>query len=130
MSTTQTKADVIAWLGEAAADVTPDQVDALVDAALAVAARYPDEDDEQQEREDALSGAAQVILGDDTLRGIADEWRAAAARAESARCVMVGAITARSLAGVSDLAVADEAGVTRVTVAVALGKRRPGRRTR
>lgn len=130
MSTKQTAADVIAWLGHAAADATPEQIEQLVDAANAIADRYPDEDDEQQEREDALSGAAQVILGDATLRGIADEWRAAAARAESARCVMVGAITARSLAGVSDLAIADEALVTRVTVAVALGKRRPGRRAR
>lgn len=130
MSTPQTEADVIAWLGEAAADATPEQIERLVDAANAIAARYPDEDDEQQEREDALSGAAQIILGDDTLRGIADGWRAAAARAESARCVMVGAITARSLSGASEYAIADEAGVTRVTVAVALGKRRPGRRTR
>lgn len=130
MSTTQTKADVIAWLGPAAADATPEQVDDLVDAANAIAARYPVFTDAQTEREDALSGAAQVILGDDTLRGIADEWRAAAARAESARCVMVGAIIARSVAaGASDTAIADEAGVTRVTVAVALGKRRPGRRS-
>ena len=73
---------------------------------------------------------ADVEIGDGTLRGIADEWRAAAARAESARCVMVGAITARSLAGASDTAIADEALVTRVTVGVALGKRRPGRRAR
>ena len=130
MSTQQTEADVIAWLGEAAADATPEQIERLVDAANAIDGRYPDEDDEQTEREDAMSGACQVILGDGTLRGIADEWRAAAARAESARCVMVGAITARSLAWASDTAIADEALVTRVTVGVALGKPRPGRRAR
>lgn len=128
MSTKQTEADVIAWLGPAASDATPEQVDALVDAANAIAARYPDEDDEQQEREDALSGACRIILGDDTLRGIADEWRAAAARAESLRDVMVGAITARSLEGASEYELAGEALVQRTTVRVALGKRRPGRR--
>ena len=130
MSTTQTEADIIAWLGDDADYVTPEQIERLVDAANAIADRYPDFTDAQTEREDALSGACRIILGDGTLRGIADEWRAAAARAESARCVMVGAITARSLAGASDTAIADEALVTRVTVGVALGKPRPGRRAR
>ena len=128
MLTPQTAADLTAWMGDAAADVTPDQLNALVAAANAIGARYPDEADEQQEREDALSGACQIILGGDTLRGIADEWRAAAARAESARCVMVGAITARSLAGASEYELAGEALVQRHTVRVALCKRRPGRR--
>lgn len=123
-----TAAGIIAWLGDAARSATPDQIDALVDAADAVAARYPDENDEQTEREDALSGACQIILGDDTLRGIADEWRAAAARAESARCVMVGAIIARSLGGASEYELAGDALVQRHTVRVALGKPRPGRR--
>ena len=128
MLTPQTAADLTAWLGDAAVDVTPEQMDALVDAANAIGARYPVFTDAQTEREDALSGACQVILGDDTLRGIADEWRAAAARAESARQVMVGAIIARRLTGASEYAIADEAGVHRTTVRVALGKTRPRRR--
>lgn len=128
MLTPQTAADLTAWMGDAAADVTPDQLNALVDAANAIGARYPDEADEQREREDALSGACQIILGGDTLRGIADEWRAAAARAESARQAMVGAIIARSLTGASEYTIADEAGVHRTTVRVALGKTRSGRR--
>ena len=128
MSTQQTEADVIAWLGEAAADATPEQIERLVDAANAIDGRYPDFTDAQTEREDALSGACRIILGDGTLRGIADGWRAAAARAESARCVMVGAITARSLEGASEYEIAGEALVQRTTVRVALGKRRPGRR--
>lgn len=108
--------ELTAWLGDT--EVTDEQRRALHAAADAIAARYP-APDLSDDRERALSAAAMLILGDSTLEEIAGEWREAR-RIESERhAALTGALIA---ADGSEVALAERAGVTRMTVRKALGK--------
>ena len=77
--------------------------------------------DVMADREQALSGAVQVILGDSTPDELAEAWLAAVRTAAEAHAEMTGAIIAAS-ATTSERALADRLGVARDTVRKALGK--------
>lgn len=111
--------DIDAWLGDTPA--TDEQRTALDAAAAAITARYPDDLDEREDREQALTAAAEIILGDDTLDEIAARWRAARAREQALHSALTGALIAAA-PGTSEVALAAHAGVTRMTVRKALGK--------
>ena len=105
-----------AYLGDV--DATAEQRAALHAAADAVAARWPDPD-LADTREQALSAAAQVILGDDTLETIAEQWQAARRLERERHAALTGALIATPG---PEVTLADRAGVTRMTVRKALGK--------
>lgn len=113
------------WLGPAADTITGDQLERLDDVSRAIEARWPDPD-LRDDRETALSAAAQVILGDDTLEQIAEAWHAAR-RVERERMVaLTGALLAshtgaRSGPG-SESDLIQRSGAARATVRKALGK--------
>jgi hypothetical protein len=106
-----------AWLGDT--QVTDEQRAKLHTAADTIAARWPDPD-LADTREQALSAAVMVILGDDTLEAIADQWRAARRLERERHAALTGALVASDG---SEVSLADRAGVTRLTVRKALGKR-------
>jgi hypothetical protein len=108
-----------AWLGDT--EATEEQRAALHAAADTIAARYryPDPD-LADTREQALSAAAMMILGDATLEEMAAGWRDAHRVERERHAALTGALIA---AGGSEAALARRAGLTRVTVRKALGKR-------
>lgn len=108
-----------AWLGDT--EVTDDQRDQLVRAADMVAETYPDS---TEDRERAFSGAAQVILGDDTLIGLSQAWQSAKAAERAAMDELRGAVIASSILGMSENAMTNETGIARDTIRKALGKGR------
>lgn len=55
--------DILTYLGPAAADVTSEQIAALIAANAAIEAQWP-HPDEYDIREDAMSAATSTILGD------------------------------------------------------------------
>jgi hypothetical protein len=114
--------EIEAWLGDTS-DWTDEQIDLLVVESDAIAERYPDEDD-REEREAALSAAAQCLTGDllletageDLRRARADASRAMAAARQMARMAVLHGGTPQAVA-------AREAGIDRMTVRKDLGKR-------
>ena len=106
-----------AWLGDT--DATDAQRAALQDAAYTITRRYPDPD-LADDREQALTAAAQVILGDATLEEHVDAWRAARRIETERHAAMTGALIAT---GGTEVGLAARAGLTRMTVRKALGKR-------
>ncbi len=114
-----------AWLGPAADTITDDQLTTLDAASTAIDARWPDPD-LADTRERALSAAAQVILGDETLETVAAGWHVARAAEQDARAKLTGALIAsatgaRSGAG-SEADLVARAQASRLTVRKALGR--------
>lgn len=116
--------EIEAWLGDAAADMTPDQIARFAQAAEQITDQYggPDNADE---RDAALSAAHQAITGDpaevvaelaaERVRARQAELRAMAGlRALASMLVQPGDRGARGLASESGFAAA--AGVDRMTV--------------
>lgn len=108
-----------AWLGDA--DLTDDQRDAFARMVELVFERYPDAD-LSDSREQAMSGALQVLLGDDSLEGLAGAWARARAAEREAMELLTGAIIATAHAGVPESQIAARGGLNRMTVRKALGK--------
>lgn len=114
-----------AWLGPAADDITDEQLAQLDAASDAIGTRWPDPDD-TEDRERALSAAAQVILGDATLEATGQAWRASVRAEASARAALTGALIAshtgalRGPGSLSGLAV--RSGASLNTVRKALGR--------
>lgn len=106
-----------AWLGDT--EITGEQRAALHRAWGMAAARYGDDLDD--DREQAFSGAAQVILGDATLNGVAEAWARARRAEREAMAVLTGAIIAASET-MSESAISSTTGINRMTVRKALGK--------
>lgn len=106
------------WLGPAADTITDEQVGQIAAASAAIDVRWPDPDDADS-REIALSAAAQVILGDDTLEKISADWHAAKRVEREAMDALTGALIATPG---SELTLAGRAGVARMTVRKALGR--------
>lgn len=113
-----TRTDLQNWLGDFADQVTNEQLDALVTAANTIDLRWPDPDDADS-RERALSAAAQVILGDDTLESISREYQAARRIERERMAALTGALIATPG---SERDLVERAGVARMTVRKALGK--------
>ena len=113
-----------AWLGDT--ELTDEQRDAFARMVEAIADRYPGRDHGQHPDEgsitEAMAGALQVLLGDDTLEGLSAAWQRARAAEREAMGRLTGAIIATAQAGVPEVQVAERARVTRMTVRKALGK--------
>ena len=107
-------------------ELTDEQRDAFARTVEAIADRYPGREHGQHPDEEsiteAMAGALQVLLGDDTLEGLAGAWARARAAEREAMGRLTGAIIATVQAGVPEVQVAERARVTRMTVRKALGK--------
>lgn len=110
--------DIINWLGPAAGQATDEQVEQLVEAANTINARWPDPDDSDT-REQVLSGAAQIVLGDDTLEGLAEAWHRARRIERDHMAALTGALI---VTPGSERELCERTGVARMTVRKALGK--------
>jgi hypothetical protein len=114
--------DLMAWLGPAAAGMTPDQIGTVREIARLIDARWPDQDDAPS-REAALSGAVQIILGDTTAADLARDL-AAARLAETAACAAaLGGAAALARTGTAKATAARTAGVDRMSLLKILGER-------
>lgn len=109
--------ELTAWLG--GTPVTAEQRASLHRASDMAAVRYGHDRDD--DREQAFSGAAQVILGDATLGGILAEWTRARRTERDAMAVLTGALIAAS-EDESEVDLARTTGMSRMTVRRALGK--------
>ncbi|HEU4752841.1 MAG TPA: hypothetical protein VFU47_07005, partial [Armatimonadota bacterium] len=114
--------DLMAWLGPAAADLTPEQIDRVRTEAAAIRRRYPDPD-EQPERDAALSAVVQYLLGEfgpgDAARALIDARRRE--QEAVAAATWVGVMLVRE--GAAKTAAAAAAGIDRMTLLKALGER-------
>ena len=94
-----------------------------------IAARYPGRDHGQHPDEEmmgeAMSGAIRVLLGDDTLEGLAQEWSRARVAEREAMGRLTGAVIATADAGVAETVIAERTGLNRRSVRLALGKCAP-----
>ena len=106
-----------AWLGPELAEMTPDQVDAMVRYADMIEGRYDDE----AQRSVAASGAIQIVLSDGTLEQLGEALSRARQEEREAMAMLTGAIIASAETD-SESSLARRAGITRVTVRKALGK--------
>lgn len=114
--------ELMAWLGPAADDLTPEQLERIAAEAARIAERYPDPD-EQPERDAALSAVVQYLLGDttpeDAGRALSDarrREREAYAAAETIAVMLVGDGSPKATA-------ARRAGIDRMSLLKALGER-------
>lgn len=115
--------DLTAWLGPAADDLTPEQIDAVVTAAGEIADRYPDPD-EQPERDAALSATVQYILGETAPDAV--NRRLISARREEVEAYAAAlqvAVMHHRYGGVPKATAAREAGIDRMSLLKALGER-------
>lgn len=113
-----TRNDIRNVLGGFADQVTGDQLDQLVAINDVIEQRWPDPDD-RDSREQALSGAIQVILGDDTLEGLGAALRRARLAERAAMDQLTGALLASPG---SERVLVEQSGVARMTVRKALGR--------
>lgn len=118
--------DYTAWLGLGDTtiwpdgDPTPEQLVRFHAAAAVIEARWPDPDD-QVERDAALSAALGVITGGEGVETIGRRAAAFQGALLRARAEQIGAALAAT-GYPSEQALADDLGVTRVTVRSWLGK--------
>ena len=107
-------------------ELTDEQRDAFARTVEAIADRYPGRDHGQHPDEEsiteAMTGALQVLLGDDTLEGLSSAWQRARAVEREAMERLTGAIIAEAQGGAPEVQIAERAGVARMTVRRALGK--------
>lgn len=106
------------YLGPAADAITEEQASALLDADRMIDERWP-EPDLADSREQAMSAAVQVVLGDSTLAEFGTAYVEARSAAADALAALTGAIIVTA-SDMSERAMAKEAGVTRMTVRKAL----------
>ena len=106
-----------AWLG--GAELTAEQRTTLESAIDHLTSRYADDEEAVGQ---GMGGALMVILGDDTLEGVAAEWARARAAERDAMARLTGAIIAATVQGLPETTIAERAGVNRMTVRKALGK--------
>ena len=113
-----------AWLGDT--ELTDEQRDAFARTVEAIADRYPGRDHGQHPDEEsiteAMTGALQVLLCDDTLEGLSAAWPRTRAAEREAMERLTGAIIAEAQGGAPEVQIAERAGVARMTVRRALGK--------
>lgn len=115
--------EIEAWLGDTLPEWTDEQIETLVRESDAIASRYPSED-QAQEREAALSAAAQYLDGGLLPRDAGDELYRARANAASALAAAREAARMSVLhGGSSEVEAARLAQIDRMTVRKDLGKR-------
>jgi hypothetical protein len=114
--------DLTTWLGPAANDLTPEQIERVAEVARDLDRRYPDPD-EQPERDAALSATVQYLLGETTPEE-AGRALLAARLAEQAAYVSALQIAVLLVAdGTPKKKAAERAGVDRMSLLKALGER-------
>ena len=109
-----------AWLGPALEQMTDEQLEAFGDAARQIFDRYPATEDDPDAATEALSGALQVILGDDTLTNLGADRAAAQQTLDRAHARLQGAILASRQLGPSEIA--RQSGLSRQTVHMLLNR--------
>ncbi|MFI2667564.1 hypothetical protein [Micromonospora carbonacea] len=114
--------DLTAWLGPAAADLTPQQIEQVSAEARSIAARYPDPDD-QPDRDAALSATVQYLLGDTTPEDARRALIAARLREREAYVAAVQHAVMLVRDGGQKKAAALACGIDRMTLLKALGER-------
>lgn len=122
--------DLMAWLGPAAGELTPEQREQVAAAAREIDAYYPDPD-EQREREVALSAVVQYLLGEMTTEEAGRKLVKARLREREARvaATWVGVMAVRS-EGRKKATTAAEVGIDRMALLEALGERPRRRKAR
>ena len=112
-----------AYLGEFADELGAEQRATLKAALEKLAERWPSPDF-TDEAMDAGNAATALAFGDSTAEQVAAEYRAARDAERTARLRLTGAIVYTALAepAVSEVALAERFGVTRVTLRKALGR--------
>lgn len=118
--TTIDRYELEAWLGPAADDLTPDQIDRLHRVAREIHARYPDDADN---REAALTAAVQWMLGDITLDQARNQLVSARIAAARASAVAQQVAVMAHADGMPESRAAAAVGIDRMTLRKALGKR-------
>lgn len=118
--------DLMAWLGPAADEMTPEQIERVADAARRIEAFYPDPD-QQDVREAALSAVVQHLLGEITPEAASRTLTAAALAEARARAAAVWLGVMLVDDGSPKATSARAVGVDRMTLLEALGER-PRRR--
>lgn len=117
-----TPAELAAWLGPAADQLTTEQADRVAAEARRIAERYPDPD-EQDERDAALSATVQYLLGettpDKTGRALIEARRRE--RAAYVAAEQVAVILVRD--GAKKASAARAVGIDRMSLLKALGER-------
>lgn len=114
--------DLTAWLGPAADDLTPEQIERVAAQAAAIAERYPHPDD-QHLRDAALTVTVQHLLGEVTAEEVDRALitaRLAEARAYAAAVQMATLLVAD---GEPKATAARRSGVDRMSLLKALGER-------
>ena len=118
-----------AWLGPALDDMTSEQLDAFARMVEQIQQRYPGREHGHHPDEEAvgeaMSGALQVLLGDDTLAEMTREWVAARRVERDAMARLTGGIIAAHHAGRTESEIRAITTLNRGTVRRALGKRIP-----
>lgn len=114
--------DLMAWLGPAAADLTPEQTERVAAEAQRIAERYPDPD-ERPERDAALSAAVQYLLGETTAEDASRALVDARLREREAYVTALQVAVMLAGDGVPDAVAARRAGIDRMRLLKALGKR-------
>ena len=113
-----------AWLGDT--ELTDEQRATFARTVEAIADRYPGRDHGQRPDEEsiteAMTGALQVLLCDDTLEGLSAAWQRTRAAERDAMERLTGAIIAEAQGGAPEVQIAERASVARMTVRKALGK--------
>lgn len=113
---------LMTWLGPAADELTPEQIERVADEARRIDERYPDPD-EQPERDAALSAVVQYLLGETTPED-ANRALIAARRAEREAYVAAEQIAVMLVRdGTAKAAAARRAGIDRMSLLKALGER-------
>lgn len=113
---------LLAWLGPAADQLTPEQIGRVADAARDIDRRYPHPDDEML-RQAALSATVQYLLGDTSAeevnRALVDARRAE--REAYVSALQVAVMLTRD--GTQKTVAARSAGIDRMGLLKALGER-------
>ena len=119
--------ELMAWLGPAAAELTPEQIERLSTEADRIDARYPHPDYEE-ERQAALSAAVQYLLGE-TTPGDAGRALIRARRVEAEALAASQQIAAMAVHDkiMSETAAAEAVSIDRMTLRDYLGKPRKRR---
>lgn len=108
-----------AYLGDAAATTTEEQVDELLRLAGVIEEIYPDPDGDGSA---IFAGAVKLVLGDANLEALASVLAKARQRERDAMADLAGAVIASVGRGVSEAEAARRAGVSRITVRAMVGK--------
>ncbi|WP_326564569.1 hypothetical protein [Micromonospora peucetia] len=114
--------DLTAWFGPAADDLTAEQIERVAEAARGIDERYPDPD-EQADRDAALSAVVQYLLGDTTAENANRALIDARRREREAYVAALQFAVLLAGDGVPDATAARRAGVDRMRLLKALGKR-------